>query len=421
MRVNKKFWFISFFFIIFLTIAILTNEIILLRIFYFCTFLLIFSWFWAFYSLRGINLKRISRSYHLQVDMLFRERFEIINKFTFRRLWIELIDQSNIPGYECSRVIQFLGPKTERSYQSRTLLIQRGEFTLGPTILRSGDPFGFFTSERIFPAESKLIVLPKVIDLQEFVSPPGQLSGGRAIRKSTYEITPYAASVRDYQPGDSLNRVHWRSTAKRNRLMVKEFEQEPQANIWIFLDAQSDIQINQHESIEESYVGKYSEWQRKEQVELPVDTFEYGVCIAASLTKYFIRMGRAVGFVSSGKELIYFSSERGDRQFGKIVETLSYIKPDGSLPLFGLVDSQSSNLSRGNTVILITTTNQKNIDATSDNLIRRGMKVVLVILDAVTFGSTTPSQDIKKKLELKGVPVIMIQKGENLKNALSRV
>jgi uncharacterized protein (DUF58 family) len=421
MRVNKKFWFISFFFIIFLTIAILTNEIILLRIFYFCAFLIIFSWFWAFYSLRGINLKRISRSYHLQVDMLFRERFEIINKFTFRRLWIELIDQSNIPGYECSRVIQFLGPKTERSYQSRTLLIQRGEFTLGPTILRSGDPFGFFTSERIFPAESKLIVLPKVIDLQEFVSPPGQLSGGRAIRKSTYEITPYAASVRDYQPGDSLNRVHWRSTAKRNRLMVKEFEQEPQANIWIFLDAQSDIQINQHESIEESYVGKYSEWQRKEQVELPVDTFEYGVCIAASLTKYFIRMGRAVGFVSSGKELIYFSSERGDRQFGKIVETLSYIKPDGSLPLFGLVDSQSSNLSRGNTVILITTTNQKNIDATSDNLIRRGMKVVLVILDAVTFGSTTPSQDIKKKLELKGVPVIMIQKGENLKNALSRV
>jgi uncharacterized protein (DUF58 family) len=421
MRVNKKFWLISFFFIFFLTIAILTNEIILLRIFYFCAFLLVVSWVWAFYSLRGINLKRISRSYHLQVDMLFRERFEIINRFTFRRLWIELIDQSNIPGYECSRVIQFLGPKTERSYQSRTLLIQRGEFTLGPTILRSGDPFGFFTSERIFPAESKLIVLPKVIDLQEFISPPGQLSGGRAIRKSTYEITPYAASVRDYQPGDSLNRVHWRSTAKRNRLMVKEFEQEPQANIWIFLDAQSEVQINENESIEESYIGKYSEWQRKEQVELPVDTFEYGVCIAASLTKYFIRMGRAVGFVSSGKELIYFSSERGDRQFGKIVETLSYIKPDGSLPLFGLVDSQSSNLSRGNTVILITTTNQKNIDATGDILIRRGMKVVLVILDAVTFGSTTPSQDIKKILEPKGVPVIMIQKGENLKNALSRV
>ena len=420
MHVNTKFWFFSFFLILFLIISILTNEIIFFRVFYFCMFLLVFSWLWAFLSVRGISLQRISRSYHLQVDMLFRERFEIINKFTFRRLWIELLDQSKIPGYRGSRVIQFLSPKTERSYQSRTLLIQRGEFTLGPTKLRSGDPFGLFTSERTFPASSKLIVLPKVIDLQEFVSPPGQLSGGRAIRKPTYEITPYASSVRDYQPGDSLNRVHWRSTAKQNRLMVKEFEQEPQANIWIFLDAQSEIHMTKHESIDESYVDKFSEWQRKEQVELPADTFEYGVCISASLTKYFISMGRAVGFVSAGKELIYFSSERGDRQFGKILETLSYIKPDGSLPLFGLLDSQSANLSRGNTIVIITTSNQKNIDVAADNLIRRGMKVVLVILDTLTFGSKTSNLEIKKLLEPKGIPVIMIKKGENLKNALSR-
>ncbi len=419
MHVNKNFWIFSIFLIFFLVISILTNEIVLFRVFYFCIFLLVSSLIWALLSLKGIGFRRISRSNHLQVDMLFRERFEIINHLSFRRLWIELIDQSNIPGYRSSRVIQFLGPKTERSFQSRTLLIQRGEFTLGPTKLKSGDPFGFFTTEKIYPALNKLIVLPKVVNIHNFVSPPGQLSGGRAIRKPTHEITPYASSVREYQPGDSLNRVHWRSTAKKNRLMVKEFEQEPQANIWIFLDAQGDVQSHLQETIGESYKEEFTDWQKIEQVDLPPDTFEYGICITASLVKYFIRIGRAVGFASAGKELVYFPAERGDRQFGKILETLSYMKPDGLLPLFGLIDSQSSNLSRGSTAIIISTTDQKNIEAAVDDLIRRGMKAVVILFDAFSFGSSNQPPDFKKRLEPKGVPVMVIGKGENLNNALS--
>jgi uncharacterized protein (DUF58 family) len=42
--------------------------------------------------------------------------------------------------------------------------------------------------------------------------------------------------VRDYEPGDSFSRIHWRSTARRDRLVVKEFELDPLADIWIVPD-----------------------------------------------------------------------------------------------------------------------------------------------------------------------------------------
>jgi hypothetical protein len=55
----------------------------------------------------------------------------------------------------------------------------------------------------------------------------GLLSGGEALRRRTHYVTTNASGVRDYAPGDSFSRIHWRSTARRNRLIVKEFELDP--------------------------------------------------------------------------------------------------------------------------------------------------------------------------------------------------
>jgi uncharacterized protein (DUF58 family) len=66
-----------------------------------------------------------------------------------------------------------------------------------------------------------------MFNIHSFPLPSGLLSGGEALRRRTHQITPNAAGVRDYAPGDPLNRIHWISTARRRRLMVKEFELDP--------------------------------------------------------------------------------------------------------------------------------------------------------------------------------------------------
>ena len=55
-------------------------------------------------------------------------------------------------------------------------------------------------------------------------------------------VAKLPGGVREYVDGDPLNRIHWMSTARRDRLMVKEFELDPQSDVWIFLDAEREVQ-----------------------------------------------------------------------------------------------------------------------------------------------------------------------------------
>ena len=68
--------------------------------------------------------------------------------------------------------------------------------------------------------------------------------GGNSLRKPSLETTPHAAGIREYYPGDPLNRIHWLSSLKRNQIMVKEFDQDPQASVWKYLDAQKEIGLS---------------------------------------------------------------------------------------------------------------------------------------------------------------------------------
>jgi hypothetical protein len=53
-----------------------------------------------------------------------------------------------------------------------------------------------------------------MVDFQFFLAPFGILPGGHALREKTLEVTPYAAGVREYVPGDPLKRIHWPSSEK---------------------------------------------------------------------------------------------------------------------------------------------------------------------------------------------------------------
>ncbi|MFZ6018308.1 MAG: DUF58 domain-containing protein, partial [Chloroflexota bacterium] len=209
------------------------------RIIYLLLALLAIAFLWAVLALRGLTATRSARVLRLPVGQIFEERFEVRNESWYGRLWIEVKDLSPLPEKQGSRVISGIGPHQLRSYFSRTLLIQRGAFRLGPTVLISGDPFGFFAVNKVIPSEKTLLVFPYMVNLQKFPEPGGELPGGRALRRKSLEVTPYAAGVREYAPGDPLNRIHWKTTARKDRLMVKEFEQDPQADVWLLLDAQA--------------------------------------------------------------------------------------------------------------------------------------------------------------------------------------
>ncbi len=388
------------------------------RIIYLLLALIMISFLWAVLALRDLSVSRGARVLRLPVGQIFEERFEIHNESWYGRLWVEVKDLSPLPEKQGSRVISGIGPRQIRSYFSRTLLIQRGAFRLGPTVLISGDPFGFFAVNKVIQSDKTLLVFPYMVNLQKFPEPGSELPRGRALRRKSLEVTPYAAGVREYAPGDPLNRIHWKTTARKDRLMVKEFEQDPQADVWILLDAQAGTHTALADTKRIDRANHYWIIPQKLIIPLPPNSFEYAVSCTASVADYYLKRGRSVGFACAAQTMSVLPAEKGVRQMGKLLETLAFLQPEGNLPLTGLIEGQTTQIPKGSTVVLITAICSEILELAIEMLMRKDLKPVVIGIDSVSFGASLSECGIFEKLRAYGIPIRIIRNGDDLQKSL---
>src|SRR4030042_779477 len=116
---------------------------------------------------------------------------------------------------------------------------QRGAFIFGPTHIRSGDLFGFFRRDKLFGSLDYLIVYPRLVPLEELGIPSQQLCGDIRLKHHLFQDPVLTAGVREYQSGDSLKRIHWKSTARLGKLQTRVFEPTTTVDISIFLDVRT--------------------------------------------------------------------------------------------------------------------------------------------------------------------------------------
>jgi len=391
-----------------------------IRIFYLGVLLIVLAWLLTVLALRGIKFERKARSLRAAVGDIFEEHYEIINSSFIPKLWLEVSNETTIPHATGSRVITLLRGRQKRSYTARTWLTSRGGFLLGPTTITSGDPFGIFRISKKFPAVSSLVVLPMLVHVTEFLSPPGLLPGGKAIRRKSQDITPHASGVREYVPGDAVKRIHWPTSIRRNTLMVKEFEQDPQAEVWLFLDTYKGAHFAKPgEKYEAPPVDDLFLLKRR-KLKLQPATLEYSITITASLAHYFLDQRRSVGLVSaSGRTYKIITAERGERQEAKILEELAFLQAESTFTLPTLVTAQMGQLPQGSSAILVTPTISPELLLGVDSLQRRSLRTVVVLLMSQSFGTRVSNEDLAKSLAERNVPVCRIYCDADLSETLS--
>ena len=418
---TKSSWIVTILLVLSLFALGLTGLTVYARLSYLWGFLLAASWVWSRLSLRGVEVKRTTRTLRAHVDQIFEERFVIANEGRLPRLWVQVRDRSDLPGSRGSRVLTLIGAGERRTYRARTRLVQRGVFSLGPTDVVSGDLFGLFPVTRTVPSESSLLVYPMMADVEAFPSPPGLLPGGEALQLRTHQVTPNASGVREYVPGDPLNRIHWLSSARRNELIVKEFELDPLAEVWIFLDAEARVQAERPYSPPEQAVEAI--WSPWKEVTLPPSTEEYGISIVASLARHFLRRDRAVGLISyhqaSQRTPEVLPPDRGGRQLGKILEILAPLHAEGDLSISALMTGHAQHMPRGSTVIIVTPSTEDDVALAADLLSQRGLRPIVVLVDAGSFGGDPGTKGLADAVAAVGVPVYQVKNGDDLTAALS--
>lgn len=400
----------------------LANNLIYTRLLITLLIILVVNALWAGFSLVGVDISRISRISRKQVGEIFNENFEVNNRSLIPKIWLKITDRAALSGVAGSRIITWLGSHQTHAYLAYSLLENRGWFTLSPTTIESGDIFGLFLVRKSFTSYSRLLVIPNTFDIQGFPAPFGSLPGGRALRQKSLEVTPYAAGVREFVPGDPLKRIHWPSSARKQKLIVKEFEKDPLAEVWIFIDAQAEMHVKATNmealGTREYWWVKYSWIKKAPEYTLPPDTEEYAISIAASLAKYYIQQSREVGLVSAGQNYSILPAERGERQLGKILETLAVVQAKGEVPFWHIVSSQISHLARGTTLILITPSSDEKLLTVVMDLIQRGLMPVVILIDQSSFGGEEDVSSLEEKLTNQGILTFVIKAGDHLKTAL---
>lgn len=376
--------------------ALVSGFWALYRMVYGLTAIVALSYVWTRINMWGLELEVERRDDRAQVGQEITERITVYNRSWLGKLWVEVEDPSDLPGH-VAKAVASLGARGFRSWRIATRCTRRGLYSIGPARIVTGDPFGLFHRTRTFGRPAQILVYPLPVEIPHFWVPPANLPGEGRIRRRTHFVTPNAAGVRDYEYGDSFNRIHWPTTARTGRLMVKMFELDPASDIWMILDLDRRVQAGEgDESVE-----------------------EYGVKIAASVARFFLLANRSVGLISFGKTLDIVEPDRGGQQMTRILESLALAQAVGDVTLSSLIDSQAHRFGRHTTIIVITSSTDESWMVSLHSLLQRGVRAAAILMDPISFGSDRNALITYASLVASDILAYMVRKGDNLTTALS--
>ncbi len=398
-------------------IALSTGRRLPLQMAYVLTALLWAAFFVAWSGVRGIALVRVTPARRSQVGHIVEEHLSVTNRWWLPKLWVEVRDFSTLPGHRVSHVVPALRGKQTYRWHVRTLAIRRGVFRLGPMRLASGDPFGLFFFRRDIPRYTSVIVYPHIAPLPHFPLPEGRLAGGETAYRRTHQVTTNVAGVREYMPGDSLNRIHWRTTARARRLMSKEFELDPLADVWLVLDMHRDVYGGHR--VEDENLPPVLALERPD-ILLPPHAAEYAIATAATLANYMLRQDRALGLVSHAQKRWVLPADRGERQRDRMLELLAVVEPEGNIPLEHLLLAELPLFGRYTTLVIITGDWTARWVPPLGELKRRGVMPIVVLVDGSTFANMPGPDAVLTHLARQNVLTFLVRNGDSLTHALSR-
>jgi uncharacterized protein (DUF58 family) len=278
------------------------------------------------------------------------------------KFWLEVHNPTSLPGGLPGRALS-LGATSERSWRIRAPLVRRGHFRIEPLQIRTGDPFGFFEASASVGQGVTLIVYPRLEPIPLWKLPASNLEGSHSSPERTLQTTPLAMTVRPYAPGDSFNRIHWKSTARTGEIQVKEFDLEQTADAWIVLDLERGI-----------HTGRGDE-----------SSVEAAIRVAAAVADKAIAENRAVGMTVSGHRTVVLPADRGARQHLKLMQLLAAVEADGTAPLVEVLVGSVGRLRRGMTAVVITPSTDPAWVKPVATLRSRGVGCVAVTIDGPAF------------------------------------
>lgn len=344
---------------------------------------------WARQLAQGLHGERRLRFGWVAVGDRLEEQFTLHNEGRLPALWVEVLDSATVPGYQAA-VVQSVGSHETIRWRETAVCQQRGQFTLGPWTLRSGDPFGIFIVTHHYPLSSDIIIHPPIHSQLPIALPAGQSSGQVRLRRQAWQATINAATVRSYQPQDPLRWIHWPTSAHRNTLYVRQFDQDAAGDIWLLLDVATAVQLGSGADSSE----------------------EHAILLAAALVARAIGQNRAVGLASYGQPPQIIPPGNGQGQQWKLLRALALSQANGMLPLPQALADLVRIAQHGAAAIIITATDTLDWLPQLLRLAQNGIESTVLLLDRPSFGGEGNSVAVQTAVQQLGFHAQIVRQGE---------
>ena len=366
--------------------ALATGFPVFHRMYYIFGLLLVVGLAWTWLLVGGIDIEVRRLTLRSSAGQSIRERVVVRRRSRFLRGFLEIQEQTTMSVDAPGAVVSLEGYDPE-PVELEIPCPQRGVFEIGPVGVAGSDPLGLFRLRRSSGPVQRIVVHPATIDLPGFVLLPADLPGEGPVHLRSQHVTNSAYSIRDYISGDSLNRMAWKSTARFQKLMVKEFEMEPANNIWVIADM--DRRANTGPA------GRAIE--------------ETTVTIAASIAKRYIDGGFPVGFFSYGNERFAISPQRGPGHLIRILDALAELRAQGNSRLLNVIADLHTRAGRYTSVAIVTAAQDDEwLDGVRHLMLRRS-RITVVCIDGDPSNMSYP--EIAHHVASMGIPSYTVKAG----------
>lgn len=281
-----------------------------------------------------INLSRIDVKRrlptHAFVGHPFRVRLEIINGKRFFHSFGLILEGAQKNG-EAPPVLFSIQAGGKKTRETEMVFPRRGLHKLPPLIVKSKFPLGLFEPRKEVTDSREIIVYPRIYDLEK------RLGGASHLQDEFPRHLKGPGSglygVREYRHGEDAANISWKLSAKLDRLIVRETEQEGKRRVCIVFD-------NSLPDTSES----------------TLEAFEDAVSTAASLAWYLCWNGYSVKLIARDKIIRY---GEGSEQIHKILIALALVQPasPGAKEI-----SVGRGLTEGGTRVFVSCRNRKTAD-----------------------------------------------------------
>lgn len=332
---------------------------------------------------RGLGLERKIHLAWANVGDSVPEQLKVINNSWLPALWVEILDASDTL-LEPIRLVSDVAAHTTRTRHPNHLFRRRGLYTLGPTRLRTGDPFGIYTLTLHDQHSSTILVTPPVLPLGQLRIAPGGWAGDQRRRRGVLERDISDAGVRAYVPGDSLRRIHWHASAHYDSLIVRQLEAASSGDWWIFVDLHAPVQAGNGQD----------------------STLELSIVLAASLAVRGLKERRRVGLALAGPKLVWLEPRADLSHLWHILKALS-VAETGNRSLADLL--AVGRPAQMATLIVITPTPDPAWVAAAGRR-RRGGNMMALLVDPTDFGSSVDQDRVAAALTQGGIPYTRMPK-----------